>query len=116
DSNQLVSSRLAATQNGLKTLGDVSVKLQSTLTAGSSGAVDYGIALAEAETALGTMMGVLNTSLSGENLFAGVNTDVKPINDFFADGSPQRTAILDAFQTHFGFAYDSAQANTVTAE
>ncbi len=115
DSNQLVLSRLSATQAGMNTLTQTAQSFQSTMTAASSGAVETAVLLAEANTAIVKMTGVLNSSLNGENLFAGINTDVQPINDFFAAGSPARTAMEDAFNTHFGFTYDSAAAATVTA-
>ena len=35
-----------------------------------------------------SLTSILNTSVNGEYLFAGTNTDVKPINDFTAAGSP----------------------------
>jgi flagellar hook-associated protein 3 FlgL len=114
DSNELAQARLSATQAGLTTLVDSAQQFLSTMTAASSGAVEPTIALAEAETVIVKMAGVLNSSLNGENLFAGINTDVQPLTDFFATGSPARQAIEDAFNTHFGFTYDSVAANAVT--
>jgi flagellar hook-associated protein 3 FlgL len=114
DSNQLVLSRLSATQAGLDTLTKTAQTFQSTMTAASSGAVEPAILLAESTTALVKMTGVLNSSLNGENLFAGINTDVQPINDFMAAGSPARTAMEDAFLTNFGFTYDDPAAATIS--
>jgi flagellar hook-associated protein 3 FlgL len=104
DSNGAVTSRLSATQAGLQSLQDLSQKFLSTMTGASSGTVSSDISKSEAETLITSMTGILNSNLNGENLFAGVNTDVKPINDFFATGSPARTAMENAFQTYFGFA------------
>lgn len=114
DSNQLVLSRLSATQAGLSTLTQTAQSFQSTMTAASSGAVEPSILLSEANTALVKMTGVLNSSLNGENLFAGINTDVQPFNNFFAAGSPARTAMENAFVTQFGFAHDDPAASAIT--
>jgi len=104
DSNQLVASRLSATQAGLKSLTDLAQGYLSVTTATGPGANDAVIAAGQARALLTTATSVLNSNLNGENLFAGVNTDVRPINDFFAVGSPARVAMEDAFLTHFGFA------------
>jgi flagellar hook-associated protein 3 FlgL len=113
DSNKLASSRLQATQSGLQSLSDLAQQYLSTMTAASSGSVEPQIALSEARTAITTISGVLNSSMNGENLFAGVNTDVTPINDFFAPASPARAAMESAFATYFGFAHTSPAASTV---
>lgn len=103
DSNSAAASRLSATQAGLESLQDLSQKFLSTMTGATSGTVAPAISLKEAETLITSMTGVLNSNFNGENLFAGVNTDVKPIDDFFAAGSPARTAMETAFQTYFTF-------------
>ncbi|MEX0955121.1 MAG: flagellar hook-associated family protein [Rhizobiaceae bacterium] len=113
DSNALAGSRLDGTQSGLQTVADLAQAYMVTMTAASSGTVQPSIAVAEAKAAITTITGVLNSSLNGENLFAGVNTDVTPINDFFAPGSPARTAMETAFVTHFGFAHTAPAADTV---
>jgi flagellar hook-associated protein 3 FlgL len=115
DSNALASSRLEATQEGLKSLSNLAQNYLGMMTAASSGAVEPAIALSEAKSAITTITGVLNSSMNGENLFAGVNTDVTPINDFFAPGSAARTAMETAFVTHFGFAHTAAAAETIDA-
>lgn len=115
-SNALVQSRLSATQSGLQTLSDTAQKFMSTMTAASSGAVETAISKADAETLLTTMTGVLNSSLNGENLFAGINTDVRPINDFFAAGSPAQAAMAAAFQAHFGFALTDPAAKAIDSD
>ncbi len=113
DSNALAGSRLKATQSGLQTLADLAQTFLATMTAATSGVVDKSIAVTEASSAISTMTGVLNSSLNGENLFAGVNTDVTPINDFFAPASPARLALEGAFNTYFGFPHTAAAAATI---
>lgn len=115
DSNALVASRLSATQSGLESLTELAQNFLKTMTAAVSDAVNPEISKTEAATLVTTMTGVLNSNLNGENLFAGVNTDVVPINDFFAAGSPAQAAMANAFQTYFGFAYTDPAANSVDA-
>lgn len=113
DSNGLLSSRLEATQVGMQEISDTAQTFLSNMTAAASGSVQPEIALAEARKTIIGMAGVLNSSMNGENIFAGINTDVTPFEDFFADGSAARTAMEDAFQTHFGFAHTDPEANDI---
>ncbi len=65
-----------------------------------------------ATTMVDQLTSTLNSSFNGEQLFAGVNTDVKPIADYNAVGSPAKAAFDTAFQTYFGFPQsDPAAAN-----
>ena len=112
DSNALAASRLEATQLGLQSLADHAQKYLSIMTAAASGSVEASISMSEADTTITAVTGVLNSSMNGENLFAGVNTDVTPINGF-GPGSAARTAMETAFVTHFGFAHTAPAAATI---
>lgn len=112
DSNALATSRLEATQLGLQSLADHAQKYLSIMTAASSGSVEASISISEASTTITAITGVLNSSMNGENLFAGVNTDVTPINQF-GPGSAAQTAMENAFVTHFGFAHTAPAAATI---
>lgn len=114
DSNALVSSRLAATQKGLNQIGGAAQSLLSALTTNASGDAGRALTQKSVRGALDTLTAALNTSLNGEYLFAGTNTDVKPINDF-APGSPPKTAFDAAFLAHFGFTQNDPAAKGVTA-
>lgn len=113
DSNGLVSSRLAATQTSLGEIGKSAQELLSSLTSSASGDAAYALTQKSARSTLDTMTAVLNTSLNGEYLFAGTNTDVKPINDFKA-GSPTKVAFDAAFLANFGFSQNDPAAATIT--
>lgn len=48
-----------------------------------------------------------NTSVQGEYIFAGINSDVKPMQDYFAPGSPAKAAVdaeLNGFLSSKGYA------------
>lgn len=115
DSNALVTSRLSSTQKALQNLADTAQDFLSTLSAAASGDATQDVTQKRAKTTLDTLSSVLNTSLDGQYLFSGTNTDVKPINSFSEAGSPAKAAFDAAFQTHFGFSQNSAGAATITA-
>ena len=57
----------------------------------------------------------MNTTLKGEHIFAGINTDVKPLDDYTAAGSPAKAAFDASFQSFFGFAQSDPAAAGITA-
>lgn len=114
DSNQLAAARLDATQLGLRELSSVGETLLSSLTTASVAPSSQSIARQDAEAAVSALIGTLNGSLNGEFLFAGINTDVKPLADFLDPASPSRQAFDAAYQTHFGFTPDAAGAASIT--
>lgn len=102
DTNALAGSRLSATQNSLKDLTTQAQTFLSTLIAGSSGDATPAVMLASGKSALSSMGSILNASFNGEQIFSGINTDVKPFKGF-EDGSDAKTAFDTAFQSYFGF-------------
>ncbi|WP_274425779.1 flagellar hook-associated family protein [Chelativorans sp. YIM 93263] len=114
DSNQLAGNRLSTTQNALQQLSDIGQDLLSAVTAATSNADGSEVVQTSARTALESMTSVLNSNLNGEYLFAGINTDVKPLNDFTDPAAPNRVAFENDFAGHFGFAPDNANAANIT--
>lgn len=116
DSNGLVSARLDATQGLLGQLSEVAEAFRSTLTASVSGNSSPQVARTNAAATVDAMTGILNSSLNGVHLFAGINTDVRPINVYGA-GSPAKAAFDAAFVGHFGYTQtDPAVASMTAAE
>jgi flagellar hook-associated protein 3 FlgL len=102
DTNQLAASRLDASQVALRDMTELSNELLGALTTASASVSDPKIIQQQANATLSTMTAILNTNLNGEYLFAGINTDVKPFNDFLDPNSPNRTA-LEAEYAAFNF-------------
>jgi flagellar hook-associated protein 3 FlgL len=115
DSNALISSRLSSTQAALSQLTDAAQALMSALPSAISGDMASDVTRDSGKAALESMTSILNTSVNGEYLFAGTNTDVKPINDFTATGSPAKAALDAAFLAHFGFTQDDPAAANITS-
>ena len=117
DSNALVSSRLSSTQTALGQLSGAAQDFLSTLTAAASGDAADTVVEASARATIDALTSIVNTSYNGEYLFAGINTDVKPINGFLDPASPAKLAFDAAFLGHFGFTQnDLAAANIDTAQ
>lgn len=115
DSNQLVASRLSSTQDALQQVTDRAEIFRSTLTAAVSGSTTGSVVKADATSLMQVLGSVMNTTINGEYLFAGINTDVQPFADFTDPASPARTAFDAAFVTHFGFTPTDPAASAITA-
>lgn len=113
--NGLTGSRLSATLDTLDQLSKVGQDLLSTVITATSGTSDKEVTRDVAKSALQTMTSLLNSNMDGQYLFAGINTDVKPLNDFTDPASPNRTQFEADFATHFGFAPTDAGAADITA-
>ncbi len=118
NSNNLVLGRMDASQSSLKAVATNTSTFLAALIAGGSAATSPETLIQAAQSGMQTLQDQLNTSLDGQYLFAGINSDVKPMEDFF--GSPPSTgqqAVTDAFVAKFGFApTDPAVANISPAD
>lgn len=115
DTNGLASARLTATQNALGDISEIAQSFMATLTNSVTGDASPVLTLTDAKGTLQSLTTQLNSSYNGEHLFAGINTDVKPINDFTAAGSPNRAAFDAGFLSYFGFAQSDPAAAGITA-
>ena len=116
DSNTLVSSRLTTTQDSLSQLSDAASTFLTAMTSASSGNATPETTRQSAVSMLQALTGIVNSSFNGEHIFAGVNTDVVPLADYFASGSPAKAAFDAAFEAEFGFAQSDAAAADITPE
>jgi flagellar hook-associated protein 3 FlgL len=117
DSNGLAAARLTSTQDALSQISTVAQNFLSTLTTSSSGNATPTVTLTDAKGTLQSMTAILNSSYNGEHLFAGINTDVQPVNDYTATGSPNKAAFDAGFLSFFGFTKnDPAAANITPAQ
>ncbi|MEO3384876.1 flagellar hook-associated family protein [Mesorhizobium sp. CAU 1741] len=115
DSNELAASRLASTQVILNQMKDDADSLLSAFTTALSSASDPNIAKDQAEVFIASMTSSLNAHLNGEHLFAGINTDVKPLDDFLDPASTSATEFNELFEGHFGFYPDDTDVSDITA-
>jgi len=115
DSNALVTSRLKSTQDALGQIAAQAQTLLSSLTGITSGDLTNDITSDSGKATLQSLTSILNTSINGEYLFAGTNTDVKPMDDFSEANSPAKIAFDAAFFAHFTFSQDDPAAANITA-
>lgn len=114
DSNAMVAARLSSTQDALAQVSSLAGSLMSTLAAASGNAAPA-VLQQDGQSTLRTLTSILNSSLNGEYLFAGVNTDIQPVADFEQPGAPNKAAFDAAFLGHFGFAKTDPAAASITA-
>ncbi len=116
DTNALVSSRLSATQDSLSDLRTAGEAFLSALTVAASGSAEKSTSREAGKVMLETMTGIVNSSFNGEYIFAGVNTDVKPLNEY-TDSPPSasKAAFDAAFMAEFGFSQTDPAAQGLSA-
>ena len=115
DSNTLVNHRLTASQQALGQMAESAQQVLDQLI-GVHGINELGRLDVTRQTVLASFesfSSTANTSANGEYLFAGINTDVKPLASY-ADGSQAKASFDAAFLAHFGFDQDDAAVASIT--
>lgn len=112
DTNSVVTTRLDAAQGALKGLAETAQDFLGQLMAAASSNQAQQALQTQANAALSTLADVLNTTVDGASLFAGINADVKPLTDYNAPGAANAQAVANAFTSAFGIPQsDPAVAN-----
>ncbi len=115
--NSIATQRLAASQEALKQIATAAEEMNNSLItiSGSSNSDTINTTVTTVNNSLSTMISMANQSANGEFLFAGINTDVKPLAAY-TDTSPAKTAFDTAFTAYFGFPpTDTASTATIAA-
>ena len=115
DTNGVIKERMTTSQDALGNVIKGTQSLLSLVTAMSSGAAGRTVAVDTAKNLIQSSTGLINTSFNGEYVFAGVNTDVKPLADYDAAGSPAHAAVLQSFEEYFGFPTTDPQVANISA-
>lgn len=117
DTNSLVENRLSSAQAALSQSADSAQNLLESLiiAKGSNDDNLRSVAVLKITDSLQAFTDAGNLTSNGEHLFAGINTDVKPLVDYFETGNTAKTAFDSAFSTYFGFAQTSPSTSTITA-
>ncbi|PPD45183.1 MAG: flagellar hook-associated 3 family protein [Methylocystis sp.] len=113
--NKLVAARLEATQTALGNLLDGARSMRATLLAAQTDGGEPSAIVTQARGALSTVVATLNGSDGEAFLFAGVNSNVAPLENYFANppGSSKR-AVDAAFAATFGIAQDDPAVGALT--
>ncbi|ABR59137.1 flagellar hook-associated family protein [Sinorhizobium medicae] len=102
DTNSVVTQRLAASQSALAAMAEAAQQVRNTLVTfkGNDAADQLAIQNTEIQSAISAFSSAANLSFNGEFLFAGINTDVRPFNDYSAAGSTAKTTFDNALATY----------------
>jgi flagellar hook-associated protein 3 FlgL len=80
--NGIAASRLDATQDALGETREAAGQMMGMLTTMLNGTLEPAVPRTQARSVLETMNAVMNTTVAGDYIFAGTNTDVRPLADF----------------------------------
>jgi flagellar hook-associated protein 3 FlgL len=115
DTNSLVTSRLDTTQAALKNVADDANTFLGQLLASNSDGANAAVIQGQAQSNLDAFINTMNTTFNGGYLFAGVNTDVKPLTDYTANPpSTNQQAVANAFLTDFGITQSDPAVPNIT--
>lgn len=106
DTNSVVTQRLAASQSALATMAEAAQQVRNTLvTFKGNDAVDQlAIQKTEIQSAMSAFSSAANLSFNGEFLFAGINTDVRPFEDYGAAAKSTFDTALATYMSANGIA------------
>jgi flagellar hook-associated protein 3 FlgL len=114
-SNVLVTQRLDLTQQTLEQVTGGAQRASAALTTALASSASAGVAIDNVQSVFGEFTSLMNQSGGGQYLFAGINTDVRPFDDFSAvPPGTSATAIATAFSTEFGFGPDDPAVASIT--
>lgn len=117
DSNSIADMRLSSSQSALDQISsNAQTALNALLTiSGDSGQSQIRTAQNEIKNAFVATTSASNMSASGEYLFSGINTDSKPLNDYFgASGAGAKADFDAAFSSYFGFPQSDPAVSNIT--
>lgn len=114
DTNSTVSTRLSTTQNQLADLQSSAQTLLNALVPTSGSTTGAAAIQSTAENNLKSLIVGLNSSLNGDQLFAGINTSAAPITDYYAPSAVNKQAVDAAFSTAFGTSQSGASVSSIS--
>ena len=115
--NSVVTQRLSSSQMALGTISNAGQTALNTFVAlaGSTDSTQLSTAVQTLTDVLDQFVDASNTSVNGEYILAGINTDVKPMGDYLTDETGARTAFDTAFDGYFGFPKTDPQVQGIDA-
>lgn len=116
DSNGVVSTRLSGSQIALQSMSDLAQEFLNSLvnTKTSTGVADTTVQKAQA--ALRSFVDTGNATIDGQYIFSGVNSDVRPFDDYYAAlPSNNKQAFDAAFLAKFGITQSDPAVASISA-
>jgi flagellar hook-associated protein 3 FlgL len=116
DTNNIVLTRMQASQAALQSISTKTQDFLSALVGAQSASTSPETIVQEAQAGMQTLQDQLNSSLDGQFLFSGINSDVKPMEDYFSNPTPaSRQAVIDAFTAKFGMSPTDPTVASISA-
>ena len=115
NSNASTKTRLDVTQETLGQMTDVAESLLAALVASRNAAAGVPAAVENARSGLETLTDLMNTTASGAFIFAGINSDIEPLQNFFADpASPPKVQHRADYLAAFSATPDDADLSAIS--
>lgn len=115
ETNKLASTRMQALQTSMTSIMSSAKDFSTQLMASRSSTENASNIATDAKTLLASFEGILNTSVSGEYIFAGENSSEKPVASYFSTPASAAQQAIDAsFQAKFGFPPGDPQAKNIS--
>jgi flagellar hook-associated protein 3 FlgL len=100
DTNNLVSTRLSATNSAMSDILSTAQGFLNDLVTDQNDTSNAALMQQQAMTSLQSVVSDLNTTADQQYVFSGINSDVKPLQDY--SQSPAQQAVANAFSAAFG--------------
>lgn len=116
ETNSLVSTRLKTSQTTIDNLVKNAQDFSKQLLGYRIGGTNALGAQTDAQSRLDGFLDQMNRAFGSGFLFAGVNSDVKPLNDYYDTPAPaNRQAVANAFLTDFGMTQSDPAVSNISA-
>jgi flagellar hook-associated protein 3 FlgL len=112
--NELASNRLGTTQTILDQMQNSAQNLMNDLITDDGSTTNASAIESIAKTGLDAFIGQLNSSMSGDFIFAGINSSTKPMTDY-SGSSANKLAVDDAFLAKFGMSQTDPGVGSISA-
>jgi flagellar hook-associated protein 3 FlgL len=114
DTNQTVGTRLSTTQANLSGLQTAAQTLLDSLIQNDGSVSNASTIQALGKSNLEGLISALNSTVSGDYIFAGTNTSKQPLTDYYAAAAPNKAAVDTAFAAAFGMPQTSPGVSAIS--
>jgi flagellar hook-associated protein 3 FlgL len=116
DMNGLTGTELNLAQSSLSSLVDLAHRFSATLIGARNSVNGQDVVKTAAKSALESMSTILNATHNGKFIFAGINSDTAPLEDYLSvPPSLGKTAVNSAFLAEFGTTQSGAGVGSITS-
>jgi flagellar hook-associated protein 3 FlgL len=116
ETNSTVSTRLKATQSTLQNLADNAQNFSKQLLGSRIGGTNALGIETDSRNRLDGFLNTMNTAFGDGYMFAGINSDVKPLSDYFGTPTPaSQQGVANAFFTEFGITQSDPAVQNISA-